>query len=313
MDFNVVKLDIDKLILVLQDCLDKVSHLGLKDATHLAEPPKSAVIEQDEKASTALTQFLESFHLFIQYTRQQLEQACIPGKYYSKSEELDWEDIKQDRQEEIRELQMKIHVIKEKYKREEEKKKQLIAEYKKALEMIESRKKEELNEIARTADERMIQEWQTIEYELNNLQSEEKLVQRKHEYLCKENLTNEKSLRDEKSKCENKLEQFIALYDKDIGKKHAEYENMLHQMDLEKQQLMTLIELFELQKPDYQIMTEEKAVWREKELARKLHKLRTMLAHNTISKFLNNYVKTLRENNIPIVITKKSKGKKKKQ
>lgn len=97
------------------------------------------------------------------------------------------------------------------------------------------------------------------------------------------------------------------------GKKHAEYENMLHQMDLEKQQLMTLIELFELQKPDYQIMTEEKAVWREKELARKLHKLRTMLAHNTISKFLNNYVKTLRENNIPIVITKKSKGKKKKQ
>lgn len=112
---------------------------------------------------------------------------------------------------------MKIHVIKEKYKREEEKKKQLIAEYKKALEMIESRKKEELNEIARTADERMIQEWQTIEYELNNLQSEEKLVQRKHEYLCKENLTNEKSLRDEKSKCENKLEQFIALYDKDIG------------------------------------------------------------------------------------------------
>jgi hypothetical protein len=35
MDFNVVKLDIDKLILVLQDCLDKISHLGLKDATHL--------------------------------------------------------------------------------------------------------------------------------------------------------------------------------------------------------------------------------------------------------------------------------------
>lgn len=87
----------------------------------------------------------------------------------------------------------------------------------------------------------------------------------------------------------------------------------MHQQQLEKQQLRTLIEMFENQKPSYQIMCEEKEVWREKKLARKLHKLRTMLAHNTISKFLNNYVKTLRENNIPIVITKKSKGKKKKQ
>lgn len=87
----------------------------------------------------------------------------------------------------------------------------------------------------------------------------------------------------------------------------------MNQQQIEKQQLTTVTELFEEQKPSYQIMCDEKEVWRAKELTRKLHKLRTMLARNTFSKFLNNYVQTLRENNIPIVITKKSKGKKKKQ
>lgn len=98
-----------------------------------------------------------------------------------------------------------------------------------------------------------------------------------------------------------------------LGKKHAEYEDIMYQKLMEKQQLESLTNLFENQKPIYQIITEEKTVWKEKELAQKLHKLRKMLAYNSISKFLNNYVKTLRENNIPIVITKKSKGKKKKQ
>lgn len=64
----------------------------------------------------------------------------------------------------------------------------------------------------------MVQEWQAVEYELNNLQSEERLMRRKYVYLCSENLANEKLLRLDKSKAENKLEEFIALYDKDLGR-----------------------------------------------------------------------------------------------
>lgn len=64
----------------------------------------------------------------------------------------------------------------------------------------------------------MVQEWQAVEYELNNLQSEERLMRRKYVYLCSENLASEKLLRMDKSKAENKLEEFIALYDKDLGR-----------------------------------------------------------------------------------------------
>ncbi|KAL1462350.1 hypothetical protein WDU94_014190 [Cyamophila willieti] len=315
MELSVAKLDISKLIHVLEDCAEKISQIDDNGCTESSKESNLTMTKPTVGFQQSMKkQFLELFNSFIKSSKLTMVNACVPesDRRDSVKSQREWNDGKESKKE-IEELKHKIEMIKEKYRREEETKTKLIEEYRKAIELIEMKKKEELHDIAKSADEKMVLEWQAVEYELNNLQTEEKVTQRKYEYLCKENLMNEKELREMKAKCENKLTNFIALYDKDIGKKHTEYENIVEQKQLEKQQLETLMELFESQTPTYQTMTEEKAIWKEKELAKKLHKLRTMLAYNSISKFLNNYVKTLRENNIPIVITKKSRGKKKKQ
>lgn len=175
---------------------------------------------KDKSSLWTKHQFLEHFGVFIKCTRKHMEEAITQARRDSikSKEEKDLDSEKQNSKPEILELKHKIELIKDKFKREEEKKARLIAEYRKAIKVIDMKKNEELHNIAKDADERMIQEWQAVEYELNNLQSEEKMIQRRSEYLCREILMSEKSLRDEKLKCENRLTHFIALYDKDIGR-----------------------------------------------------------------------------------------------
>lgn len=139
MNVTGVQIDIEKLVHVLHQCLNKTSRLVTKeDSTEKHNITDNAI---------SLERFVASFKLFIDYTRKRMEAECTPHRADCGTPTCQSWGEEQDSKRELQELKRKLEVIKEKYEKEEENKRQLKAEYKKAIEMIEVNKNEELNEI----------------------------------------------------------------------------------------------------------------------------------------------------------------------
>merc|ERR1712178_587486 len=107
--------------------------------------------------------------------------------------------------------------------------------------------------------------------------------------LVSEHRENEQSHRKKKFKMETEVENWIQKYDRDMGERQTEYEEIDTIYTEEKKQLTELEERFKTLEEEYQAIMEERRIAREKQEEAERQLQRCVKAATTIQAFWRSY------------------------